>query len=95
MLDPNGVKDIVVTSAFATDQYTYFIGSAKKVDIPASMITDDKSRRFRTDIRMTRVCNFDTTMNFESRIDIALSCNGIGNHSLTVLSIRSRLVIIS
>uniref|UniRef100_A0A915DN09 receptor protein-tyrosine kinase n=1 Tax=Ditylenchus dipsaci TaxID=166011 RepID=A0A915DN09_9BILA len=77
MIDPAGVLDNVVVDAFATDQHTYFVGSATKVDIPFSLISGDKTRRFRTDIRMSRVCNLDGTKKFESRIDIALSCRGI------------------
>ncbi|KAI1724594.1 tyrosine-protein kinase receptor svh-2 [Ditylenchus destructor] len=79
MLDPSakqGITQNTVVFAFGSDKHTYFVGSSKKVDVPWSMV-NQVGRQVRMDIRMSRVCNLDGTSNFESRIDIALSCKGL------------------
>lgn len=77
--DNSYISDHRVVGSFHTDSYTYFLGSAKRNDLPFALFsTSHKSDRQRTDVRLTRICNQDKTVGLESRIDIVLSCDGIG-----------------
>lgn len=74
--------DYMVVASYATDKYTYFVGSASKTDIPLALKTGRHDRPQRLDIRAMRVCNMDGTRYFESSIEIALSCENLGVFNL-------------
>uniref|UniRef100_A0A914DBF3 receptor protein-tyrosine kinase n=1 Tax=Acrobeloides nanus TaxID=290746 RepID=A0A914DBF3_9BILA len=76
--DNDNIKDHKVVGSFHTDAYSFFIGSAKRNDLPFAVFST-KNKRRRTDVRLTRICNQDQTPSLESTIDIVLSCNGIGS----------------
>lgn len=59
--------DHTLVASFKTDTHTFFIGSGR------AMISY-KSESPHTELRLTRVTNSDSSENFESRIDIVLSC---------------------
>jgi len=82
MKDSEAITDLTVVGAFSTADYTYFIGSAKRRDIPAMSIVSEGVRN-NTDIRITRICNSDKTTNLDSRIDVVLSCEGINYGDLS------------
>ena len=75
-MDSDTISDMTVVGAFSTAEHTYFVGSAKRRDIPAMVVVSEGVRN-NTDIRITRICNNDKTRDLDSRIDIVLSCEGI------------------
>lgn len=66
-------KSHIVVLSFTHNGFTYFLGSASRVDLPFTFTNG--MREYRMDLRMTRICNLDGTRNLESRIDIILNCD--------------------
>lgn len=79
--DAKGFSSYKVVTSFTIGGYTFFLGNAQKIDIPYAL-TRPRKRKYRNDLRMSRVCNSDSTRDFESRIDIALSCDPSGNFNI-------------
>lgn len=82
------VNNTNVIGSYSTDQHTYFIGSATKLNVPLNFLKNNIKLKYCTDIRITRVCNNDVTQKFESRIDIALTCSGVGKFYKTLLKYK-------
>nr|CAD2151350.1 unnamed protein product [Meloidogyne enterolobii] len=80
--DYSEISEQRVVSSFHSGQFVYFIGSAKRVDLPYQL--EAEKLRYRTDVRMTRVCQDDTSQlgdgkSLESRMELVLSCDGLDN----------------
>ena len=60
----------------------YFVGSARRANLP--LLVGDGNTGERTDVRLTRVCQGDTSRlgdkGLESRMELVLGCHGFGLH---------------
>lgn len=85
-LAANDYVDILehrVVASFHSGSFAYFIGSAKRADLPYQLLEAGKFK-YRTDVRITRVCQNDTSQlgdgkSLESRMELVLSCEGLDN----------------
>uniref|UniRef100_A0A183BRB0 receptor protein-tyrosine kinase n=1 Tax=Globodera pallida TaxID=36090 RepID=A0A183BRB0_GLOPA len=79
--DKRVISEHSVVASFRYGTHAYFVGSAKRPDLPLSMI--DGTERDRTDVRLTRVCLGDRSRSgsfaLESRMELVLSCRGLGD----------------
>uniref|UniRef100_A0A7E4UWS9 Sema domain-containing protein n=1 Tax=Panagrellus redivivus TaxID=6233 RepID=A0A7E4UWS9_PANRE len=82
------MNETKTVAAFSTPTHSYFVGSAKRLDLPLFPFKRQYTRH-NTDIRITRVCNGDQTRNLASRIDLVLSCEGI-NYKQTGKTVTNR-----
>uniref|UniRef100_A0A7E4VGP3 Non-specific protein-tyrosine kinase n=1 Tax=Panagrellus redivivus TaxID=6233 RepID=A0A7E4VGP3_PANRE len=88
--DASGISEIETVAAFSTREYSYFVGSAKRMDLPLFLSKPMNPIRNINDVRLTRVCNDDATDYFASRIDLVLGCNGISYNNSTKRTMTNR-----
>lgn len=69
-----------LVSSFISGNHVFFVGSATRTDVPYKIQTGNEVRK-RMDVRLTRICLRDNTPLLESKIDLTLSCNGLGRFS--------------
>lgn len=67
-----------ISLSFIDKEYTYFVGSTNHKFIPSIVINGSDYSVFRVDLRITRICNADHSLLFDSRMDMALFCGTYG-----------------
>lgn len=90
-VDDHIIHDQTVVSGFRHDSYAYFVGSATRVNWPLKVTDDLPEDPPRADVRLSRVCLRDRTQKrgppLGSRMELTLSCQGLGEILYTFFSI--------
>ncbi|CAD5222411.1 unnamed protein product [Bursaphelenchus xylophilus] len=66
--------------AFNKNGFSYFLNTATRLDNPRLLVEKSRYTHQISNIKLTRVCNKDTTYNLESKIDISLGCTMDKSH---------------
>lgn len=73
---------IILSFPLIKGGYVYFVGSAKRVDLVYRVDIDAHDTKWRTDVRLSRICEGDNSRigvkGLESRMELTLSCKGLG-----------------